>query len=50
MILIGLAFGFNPLKNQIQRGIEKALFPERIALPALLLEESGSIIPIVQLE
>ncbi|RPH83230.1 MAG: hypothetical protein EHM75_12245 [Desulfobacteraceae bacterium] len=43
LILIGLAFGFNPLKNQIQRGIEKALFPERIALPALLLEESDQL-------
>jgi len=43
LILIVLAFGFNPLKNQIQRGIEKALFPERIALPALLLEESDQL-------
>ncbi len=43
LILIGLAFGFNPLKNQVQRGIEKALFPERIALPALLLEESDQL-------
>ena len=43
LILIGLAFGFNPLKNQIQRGIEQALFPERIALPALLLEESDRL-------
>lgn len=43
LILIGLAFVFNPLKNQIQRGIEKALFPERIALPVLLLEESDQL-------
>ena len=43
LILIGLAFGFNPLKNQIQRGIEKAFFPERIALPALLLEASDQL-------
>ncbi len=26
LILIGLAFGFNPLKNQIQRGIERPSF------------------------
>ena len=43
LILIGLALGFNPLKNQVQRGVEKTLFPERIALPALLLEESDQL-------
>jgi signal transduction histidine kinase len=43
LILIGLVFLFNPLKNQVQRVIERTLFPERIALPALLLEESTRI-------
>ncbi|HMK66438.1 MAG TPA: ATP-binding protein, partial [Thermodesulfobacteriota bacterium] len=43
VVLLGLALVFNPLKNQVQQGIEKTLFPERIALPALLLEESTKI-------
>lgn len=43
LILIGLAFVFNPLKNQVQRGIERTLFPERIGLSDLLLEESAQI-------
>lgn len=43
LVLVGLAFVFNPLKNQVQRGINRTLFPERIGLPALLLEESTKI-------
>jgi signal transduction histidine kinase len=43
LVLVGLAFVFNPLKNQVQRGINRALFPERIGLPVLLLEESTKI-------
>ncbi len=43
VVLFGLALVFNPLKNQVRQGIDKALFPERIALPALLMEASTLI-------
>jgi signal transduction histidine kinase len=40
---VGLAFIFNPLKNQVLGLLDRALFPERIGLPALVLEESTRI-------
>jgi signal transduction histidine kinase len=41
--LLALAFVFNPMKNLVQKGIDRALFPERNELPGILLEGSSTI-------
>jgi signal transduction histidine kinase len=43
LLLLGAALVFNPLKNLVQRGIDRSLFPERIGLPLLLMEGSNKL-------
>ena len=40
LILLGAALVFNPLKNWVQKGVDRALFPERLGLPFLLMDGS----------
>ena len=43
LILLGVALVFNPLKNLVQRGIDRALFPERLGLSILLMDGSTKL-------
>lgn len=43
LLLLGATLVFNPLKNLVQRGIDRALFPERLGLPVLLMEGSTKL-------
>jgi len=43
LLLLGAALVFNPLKNLVQRGIDRTLFPERLGLPILLMEGSTKL-------
>ena len=38
LLLLGAALFFNPLKNLVQRGIDRALFPEKLGFPILLMD------------
>jgi signal transduction histidine kinase len=42
-VLLGAALVFNPFKDLVQRGIDRALFPERMGLSALLIEGSNQL-------
>ena len=43
LLLLGTALVFNPLKNLVQREIDRSLFPERIGLPRLLMKGSNKL-------
>jgi signal transduction histidine kinase len=43
LILLGAALIFNPLKNSVQTGLDRALFPERLGLPILLMDGSTKL-------
>jgi len=43
LLILGAALVFNPLKNLIQRGIDRTLFPERLGLPILLMDGSTKL-------
>jgi signal transduction histidine kinase len=43
LLLLGAALVFNPLKNLIQKGIDRTLFPERLGISSLFLEESNKL-------
>jgi signal transduction histidine kinase/branched-subunit amino acid transport protein len=42
-LLFGAVLVFNPLKNVVQKGIDRTLFPERLGLPAFLIEGSNRL-------
>jgi len=50
LLLLGVALVFNPLKNLVQRGIDRALFPERLGLPLLLMEGSNKLTRVSNVE
>ena len=50
LILLGAVLVFNPLKNIVQKGVDRALFPERIGLPLLLMEGSNRLAQASNLE
>ena len=43
LILLGAALIFNPLKNSVQKRVDRALFPERLGLPLLLMDGSTKL-------
>jgi len=43
LLLLGAVLIFNPLKNVVQKGIDRTLFPERLGLSHLLIEGSNLI-------
>lgn len=43
LLIFAAVLAFNPLKNLVQSGIDRALFPERLGLPLLLIEGSNKL-------
>jgi signal transduction histidine kinase len=43
LLLLGAALLFNPLKNLVQRAMDRALFPEKLGFPMLLMEGSARL-------
>jgi signal transduction histidine kinase len=43
LLIFAAVLAFNPLKNLVQGGIDRALFPERLGLPLLLIEGSNRL-------
>lgn len=50
LLLLGVVLVFNPLKNLIQRGIDRAFFPERLGISNLFLEGSNKLARAAHLE
>jgi len=50
LMIFAAVLVFNPLKNFVQRGVDRILFPERLGLPLLLIEGSNKLTRSSQME